>query len=249
LSWLLLACAFAEREHASAQNAPVGPGRVNLSTGFTDKANTAPVLDLNGNGTGIDFAATFLIGDGPVALTDLDLSVQDDSNGLVSATIRLTNDLEAHRESLTVNTTGTNIVATLGAPGASRTLTLTGFDSRLAYQQVLRSASYNNTVAFPNMTERVIEFTLNDGSLQSAVAVSRVTFSWPVRITSIVRELDGDIMLTGLGVPSGVYTINASLDLNPNNFSSIGTATADSSGVWHLVDDDHLTRRFYRIAP
>jgi hypothetical protein len=72
-------------------------------------------------------------------------------------------------------TTGTNIVFNLGAAGADRTLTLSGFDSRLAYQQVLRTATYNNTAASPNSTERSIEFILNDGGAQGPVAVTRVT--------------------------------------------------------------------------
>lgn len=232
-----------------------GQARPHLTVGKLEAPNVAPAVDLNGAEAGADSSATFTPGDGAVLIVDGDASdgealfVADNTNHLVSATIRLTNDLDAHRETLAVITTGTNIVATLGPAGASRTLTLSGFDSRSAYQQVLRTVTYNNTVALPNTAQRLIEFTLNDGSLASAVAVSRVTISFPVRITSIVRESDADIVLTGIGVPNSTITIQTSLDLSANSFGPIGNATVNASGVWQLVDGDDLTRRFYRIAP
>ena len=50
--------------------------------------------------------------------------------------------------------TGTDIIASLGAAGDSRTLTLSGFASRAAYQSVLRSVTYDNVAPSPNTTYR-----------------------------------------------------------------------------------------------
>ncbi len=159
-----------------------GQGRPHLTVGNLDAAaNVAPAVDLNGAEAGIDFNATFTPTKGAILIVDGDASdeealfVSDNTNHLVSATILLTNNLDGAAETLAVTTTGTNIVASLGAAGSSRTLTLTGFDSRAAYTQVLRTATYNNTASSPNTTQRVIEFRLNDGRLQSAAATSRVT--------------------------------------------------------------------------
>ena len=173
-----------------------GQARPHLTIGQLAGAPMAPepVLDLNGAEAGIDFSATFIHGGGAVRVVDGDasdgeaLSVMDNSNHLVAATIRLTNNLNGAAETLAVTTAGTNIVATLGTAGADRTLTLTGFDSKSAYQQVLRTATYNNTAASPNTTQRSIEFRLNDGSSLSAIAVSRVTIPNPVPLIAIVSQ-------------------------------------------------------------
>ncbi len=169
--------------------------RPHLVTGDTRTVpNTAPVVDLNGNDSGIDFAATFAGGGGAIAIVDADasdgeaLTVSDDKNLLIGATIRLTNNLDGVAETLAVNTAGTPIVATLGGAAASRTLTLSGLASRSQYEQVLRTATYNNTAEAPDITQRTIEFRTNDSQTLSAVAVSRVTIPNPVPLTAVVSR-------------------------------------------------------------
>jgi hypothetical protein len=158
--------------------------RPHLTVGKLDgEPAVAPSLDLNGGEPGNDFSVTFTQGGGPVPIVDGDasdneaLTVMENTNHLVSATIRLTNNLDGAAETLAVTTTGTNITATLGPAGADRTLTLMGFDSRSAYQQVLRTATYNNAAVSPNTTPRTVEFRLDDGDAQGPVATTTINIA------------------------------------------------------------------------
>ncbi|MBH8554286.1 FG-GAP repeat protein, partial [Nostocaceae cyanobacterium CENA357] len=71
--------------------------------------NPAPVLDLNGNSSGIDFSTTF--SGTPVSIVNSDFSLSDNSTTLVGATITITNLLDGAAESLDA-TAISNITAT-----------------------------------------------------------------------------------------------------------------------------------------
>ncbi|MCC8999988.1 MAG: Ig-like domain-containing protein [Candidatus Contendobacter sp.] len=134
-----------------------------------------PAVDLNGPPAGIDFAATFTEGGGPVAIVDAaQLTVSDlDSPNLASATVTLTNLLDAGAETLSANVAGTSITANYVA--AAGALTLTGPDTVANFQTVLRTVTYNNTSPNPNTTNRSITVVVNDGASNSPVATSTVT--------------------------------------------------------------------------
>ena len=142
-------------------------------------ANDAPVLDLDGAadnpGGDINTTATFIKGAGPVVIVDAaNLTVTDaDNASLVSATVTLINILDAGQETLAATTAGTAITATYNS--ATGVLTLTGPDTLAAFQQVLRTVTYNNAALNPNTTARAVQFTASDGVDASAVAVSTVT--------------------------------------------------------------------------
>lgn len=131
--------------------------------------NDAPTVDLNGVGTGIDFSATFSEGSGPVAIVDAGLVVDDvDDTNLESATVTLTNLLDATAETLSVDTTGTSITANYDS--GTGVLTLTGSDTVANYQLVLATLKYENTSENPNETDRIVEVIVNDGDSDSATA-------------------------------------------------------------------------------
>jgi CSLREA domain-containing protein len=72
-----------------------------------------------------------------------------------------------------------------------------------------------------------------------------------LRITSITRLANGDIQLQGSGSPNGAHTILAALLPGPRtSYASIGTATANASGVWQFTDTaaDGFTKRFYEAS-
>jgi len=72
-----------------------------------------------------------------------------------------------------------------------------------------------------------------------------------LRITSITRLANGDIQLIGTGSPGGVHSILAAPALGtPASFGSIGTATANSSGIWQFTDTqaESFPRRFYKAS-
>jgi HlyD family secretion protein len=76
-------------------------------------------------------------------------------------------------ESLTADTTGTNIVAEYDS--GSGVLTLQGEADVAEYEKVLRSIVYNNTSETPNLTARVIEITAANGTREGNVGTTTVT--------------------------------------------------------------------------
>lgn len=150
----------------------------NNTWNFTTAAppNTAPILDLNGATSGINYNNTFTKGGGAVAIVDTsNFTLTDDGNTLNSATVRITNLLNGASEVLSAVTNNTNITATYN----NGILTLTGSDTVANYQQVLRSIAYNNTAIIPNTTARNIEFVVSDGSLNSTVATTALAINMP----------------------------------------------------------------------
>ncbi|NJN05508.1 MAG: tandem-95 repeat protein, partial [Rhodobacteraceae bacterium] len=140
----------------------------------------APAVDLNGGVVaGIDFTATFTEGGGAVAIVDAaQLTVSDlDSPNLASATVTLTNLLDAGQETLAVDpaTVAPNTLITAAYNGGTGVLDLTGAATLAEYQAVLRSLTYTDGSANPDPTARVITIVVNDGVNNSPPATSTVT--------------------------------------------------------------------------
>ncbi|HAZ47374.1 MAG TPA: hypothetical protein DCZ55_23690, partial [Cyanobacteria bacterium UBA11371] len=160
--------------------------------------NTAPILDLNGAGAGINYNTTFTRSGGAIAVVDSsNLSLADDGTTINSATVTITNLLNGASELLSAVTTNTNITATYN----NGILTLTGSDTVTNYQTVLRSIAYNNTAIIPNTTARNIEFVVNDGSLNSTVATTTLAINMPT--TSL-----GSNITTGTRIRPPVASLN-----------------------------------------
>ncbi|NER52153.1 MAG: hypothetical protein F6J92_37025, partial [Symploca sp. SIO1A3] len=92
------------------------PNDNNSGQSYVVFGNGTPELDLNGGDGGIDFNTTFW--DTPVSITDSDLTLSDNSNHFVGATVTITNLQDGAAESLTANTAGTNISATYNSATA-----------------------------------------------------------------------------------------------------------------------------------
>ncbi|PQO25676.1 hypothetical protein C5Y96_22920 [Blastopirellula marina] len=145
-----------------------------VSTISVVSVNDAPTVDLNGEGSGIDFSASFTEGDGPIAIVDAGVLVDDvDDTNLESATITLTNVVDTSAESLAVDTTGTSIVASYDQ--ASGVLTLTGSDTLANYQLVISTLTYDNTSENPDETDRIVEVIVNNGADDSATATITIS--------------------------------------------------------------------------
>ena len=135
----------------------------------------APVLDLDGTadepGGDINFATSFTGNSGSVAIVDAAaLTLSDiDSSLLSGTTVRIANLLDGASEVLAATAAGSIAVSYNSTNGE---LTLSGSDSVANYQQVLRSVTYNNTAASPNLMARTIEFTANDGTANSSTATT-----------------------------------------------------------------------------
>ncbi len=150
--------------------------------------NLSPELDLNGEEPGIDFASTFA-GSAVSIVDSANLTLSDPNNTiLASATVSITNLLDGESELLAADPNGTNI--TVSYDSATGTLTLSGEDTVVNYQQVLRTVTYNNTAATPEIADRIIEFVVNDGAAFSntnAVATTTLSFD----IFALFNLIDG----------------------------------------------------------
>jgi VCBS repeat-containing protein len=158
--------------------------------------NDAPVLDLDddnsSSATGADFAGRFVAMGGAVQVADADavLSDVDDAN-IESLTVTLTNRLDVSNESLAVGTTSPGITVTSHDPSTG-VLRLSGTDTIANYIAALRSITYNNTLLNPTLTAREIQFTVNDGDVDSNVGTATITIEHAPRITEIKVANSGD---------------------------------------------------------
>lgn len=130
-------------------------------------------VDLNGPAAGIDNAIdpqSTLTG---VAIAPAAVIVDGASSQLVSATLSIASPLAG--DTLSADTTGTNIVATF----AAGVLSLTGADSVEHYQQVLRSVRFTSTIERAISTKITIGVVVHDGTATSPVTHSVLTLYQP----------------------------------------------------------------------
>jgi uncharacterized delta-60 repeat protein len=79
--------------------------------------------------------------------------------------------------------------------------------------------------------------------------IARLVNDNPLNISSITRMPNGHMLLSGLGFPSLLHTLQGSP--NPNGtFTGIGSVTPDASGNWQYEDSttDGVATRFYRLS-
>ncbi len=70
-----------------------------------------------------------------------------------------------------------------------------------------------------------------------------------LRITSITRPSDGSIIVTGIGLPNALHSVQTTFDLT-TGFTTLGPIFSDGSGNLQFEDSDasSLTKRFYRFT-
>ena len=141
-----------------------------LATSYTTNSPLYEIDTTTGAATVIASDTTFNLPHGG----DIFLSSEEDSERLIdSATVRITNPLDLTAESVFVNAAGTGISAIYDY--FAGTLTLTGTQTAEVYEQVLRTAKYNNGSQDPDTTDRVIEFSVTSGTETSEIARSIVS--------------------------------------------------------------------------
>jgi VCBS repeat-containing protein len=109
------------------------------------------------------------IENGTTAVTSTITVADADHANLQSATIQITAGYLSGEDVLAFADTA-NITGSWGS--VSGTLTLTGTDTRAAWELALRAVTYSNSSDDPNLTNRTVAFTVSDG-LDSSNTVSR----------------------------------------------------------------------------
>ena len=114
-------------------------------------------------------------------------------------------------------------------------LTLSGDDSLANYQQVLRTATYDNGSQDPDPTARLIEFVVSDGQATSQPATATVSVT-PANDTPAVTAANPTVTVAegDTAANSGTFFDVESGDNVQIINASIGTITQDSgnSGSW-----------------
>ena len=85
-------------------------------------------------------------------------------------TATIDNLADGSAEKLQADTSGMPITASY----ADGTLTLTGTADVATYQAVLQSITYSDTASSPNLADRTISISVNDGTSESTVATATV---------------------------------------------------------------------------
>ena len=215
-----------------------------------------PEIDLDYNNdsgaSGRDYIADFIEGNGPVNITDSDVSLIDvDSSNLVALTAVLTNQQDgmANETLAASDPLGTGLSITWD--DATSTLTISGLGSVADYLSVLATITYNNSQANPDLTDRLITFAANDGIITSQTATTRVRVSASTPGNDApVLDNNGIMALTGIRVGE----IDSSGDLVSDIIASAGgdritdvdvgavegiavTAVDDTNGTWEYSTD------------
>ena len=139
--------------------------------------NDPPQLDLDADDSTAPstyFVATFTGTNVPVA--DADVAIADlDSATLASATIHLLTPVSG--DALSVNgALPAGIIASAYDP-TTGILTLSGEASLAGYQTAIHQIAFGTTD--PSLTSRIIEITVNDGTLDSNTAVATIDLEAP----------------------------------------------------------------------
>ncbi|MBX7186710.1 MAG: cadherin-like domain-containing protein [Vicinamibacteria bacterium] len=138
-----------------------------FATVETTTGNAAPSVTTSGGTTAFTENAA------PVAV-DGALTVSDDSGVLNSATVTISNLLDAGSELLTATPSGSILAGDIAYVAPTLTITRAG-GSVTDYQAVLRSVKYENTANAPTTTTRTVDFAVNDGLLSSTTASKSVS--------------------------------------------------------------------------
>ncbi|MEW8297072.1 MAG: retention module-containing protein, partial [Candidatus Thiodiazotropha sp.] len=159
-----------------------------VTTITVQAVNDPPVVDLDGDDstdTGNDYRTTFTEGDTAISIADIDLSVSDvDDVTLQSATVTLTNPQSD--DVLAVGEMPAALTATINGS----TITISGEGTLADYQSAINAITFENTSENPSAETRVVEVTVNDGELDSDIAVSRIEV---VGVNDVaVIDLDAD---------------------------------------------------------
>ncbi len=144
----------------------------NTTTTTTSVTTTVTTADTADN----DWTATFTENGPAVSIADIDSSIFDgDSANMASAAITLTNQTTGDR--LLVN--GSSAASGTLASGIAWTRTdtsvsLSGVFTKAQYADAIELVQFENTTENPSTTPRIINVTVNDGTVDSNVAVATI---------------------------------------------------------------------------
>ena len=174
--------------HMTNHGSESGESGAILSGAILRQCSVAPEIDLNGESEGTSAEVEFIAGTGSVSIAESgEINISDDDDlTMQEATVVLTNPLDQNEEylSITMDNSTLSVLGISGSVSSDRhTVTLNGEAAVSDYETALSSIHYHNDSTSPDLTERVITVSVNDGGSWSNSAQSRVEMmagSFPV---------------------------------------------------------------------
>ncbi|HYD76783.1 DUF4347 domain-containing protein, partial [Ramlibacter sp.] len=246
---------FQVRDSGGTADGGVDTDPVGRTMGISVTAGDPPVLGSAGN-------TAYTEDDGAVGILPLVTVSDDDSASLKQATITITGGY-ANGQDLLAFTGTANIGGSFDA--GTGTLTLTGVASKVEWQQVLRSVTYQNTSNAPSTATRTVSVVLQDDeptpNNSSTVNLSiTVAARNDAPALADVPGLSLDSVLEDAGAPSGaVGTSVADLVAGQSDVDGAGAlkgiaitalgGTGVEGGTWYYTTNNGLSWMQVGSAP
>ncbi|MBP6017182.1 MAG: VCBS domain-containing protein [Candidatus Promineofilum sp.] len=207
------------------------------SVRWVSAAELPPMLDLNGDATGSDFAATFTEDEGAESIVNaIGLTITNgEDDVLTAAEAILTNRPDSTVEMLAADPGATGLTVKYAADTGK--LTIKGDGSVAAYQQVLRSLIYNNLSQSPDITDRIVMVTVSDGPQTSVPATSIVAINGVN--DAPVLDNSGDMTMTPINEDDQ--------DLKGNQVTTI-IKSAEAGGQDRITDVDKNSSEGFAVV-
>jgi hypothetical protein len=208
---------------------------------FAVSANAAPVL-AGASGTTAAFEQV------PIAIVP-GITVSDADNAtLASATVSITGNFQIGQDVIGfTNAAGMgNIDGSYNATTGVLTLTSAGATATLAqWQAAMRAVTYNNTSDTPNVADRTVSITVNDGTSNSSAATQTLTVTAVNDAPTITNGANFALTGTNENTTSGTTLVSAILigvgfadvdgpssGIAVTGFTGNGTWQYDAAGTW-----------------
>ena len=206
-------------------------------TGTITNDDAAPVVDLNGTGEGINTTTNFTEGTmGGIPITDSVTVSDDDDPNIASATITITNPLDAE-EALSI--TGALPATITANPASGNQIILTGVAPTADYVAAIAAITYDNTSEGPDLTDRLVTVVVNDGINESEIATSTIDITAindaPVNTLPAALTTTEDTFLTITGADGiSINDVDAGL-------AEIQVSLSVTNGILTLAATEGLT--------
>ncbi|MDE2445573.1 MAG: tandem-95 repeat protein, partial [Alphaproteobacteria bacterium] len=202
-----------------------------LRRAFVDvtSINDAPVVDLNGAGTSVNYKTLYVENGAAVTISDSTVAISDPDNTILqSATIVLTDP--ALGDFLAAGAMPGTITASTYDP-MTHSITLTGSASMADYQTAIAAITFASSSENPTGADRHVVVTVNDGNLNSAPATTTITViptkEPPTGADSIVA-LNEDMPIV---ITAANFGFSDPVDSPPDNFKDVIIDSLPTSGM------------------